>query len=242
MNAPGRIVAIGGGGFAANPPNLAIDRFLLGLTGTDAPRVGFVPTATGDAPAYLARFFAVYGGLGCRPSYLPLFSRTPDVAAWVRAQDLIFVGGGNTRSMLAVWAEWGLPDRLAEALAGGAVLAGQSAGAICWFEQGLTDSAAGALLPMRGLGLVPGSCCPHYDGEAERKPAFRRLIAEGRIAPGIAIDDGAAALYGKGRLERVLAWREGAAAYRVERGADGAREERIEPERLAPWAPTWPLG
>lgn len=241
MSATGPVVAIGGGGFAANPPNFAIDRYILGLARCPRPRVGFVATATGDAAAYVARFYSVYSGLDCRPGHLPLFARTPETARWVRDQDVIFVGGGNTRSMLAVWREWGLPAMLAEARSAGTVLAGQSAGAICWFAQGVTDSMADALRPMDCLGFLPGSCCPHYDGEAERKPAYRRLVAEGGIAPGIAIDDGAAAHYADGRLVRVLAWRAGAAAYRVTVGGGGAREERVEPERLEALEPDWPL-
>lgn len=242
MIAKGQIVAIGGGGFAANPPNLAIDRYLLGLARRKRPRVGFLATATGDDPKYVARFLAVYGGLECRPGHLPLFARTPDVRRWVREQDLVFVGGGNTRSLLAVWREWGLPELLAGALAAGTVLTGQSAGAICWFEQGLTDSWAGSLRPLECLGFLAGSCCPHYDGEPERKPAYRALVGTGRMSPGVAVDDGAAAHFVDGRLARVLSWRKGAAAYRVTAHGGAARERRLAVKRLAAFRPDWPLG
>jgi len=238
----GHIVAIGGGGFAADPPNLAIDRYLLSLARRTLPNVGFIATATGDLPAYVARFLAVYAGLDCRPSALPFFSHTPDVAAWVRDQDVIFAGGGNTRSMLAVWREWGLPDLLREAHAAGTVLAGQSAGAICWFEQGVTDSWAGPLQPLDCLGFLPGSCCPHYDGEAERKPAYRGFVRDATMRPGVAVDDGAAVHYTGGELARVLAWRENAAAWRVTPAGGEAREERLEPTRLEAFVPDWPVG
>jgi len=238
----GHIVAIGGGGFAADPPNLAIDRYLLSLARRARPNVGFLATATGDLPGYVARFLAVYAGLGCRPSALPLFTHTPDVAGWVRSQDVIFVGGGNTRSMLAVWREWGLPDLLREAHAAGTVLAGQSAGAICWFEQGVTDSWAGPLRPLDCLRFLPGSCCPHYDGEAERKPAYRGFVEGGTLTAGVAIDDGAAVHYMGGERARVLAWRENAGAWQVASAPGGVREERLEPEWLEPVTPDWPVG
>jgi len=236
------IVAIGGGGFAANPPDVAIDRYLLSLARRERPTVGFIPTATGDLPAYVARFMAVYGGLECRPSYLPLFTHAPDLEAWVRAQDVIFVGGGNTRSMLAVWRAWGLPELLRDAHAAGTVLAGQSAGAICWFAQGVTDSWAGSLRPLDCLGFLEGSCCPHYNGEKERRPAYRRFVGDGAITPGIAIDDGAAAHYVDGKLEKVLAWREDASAYRLAAAGGEAREERLDRRRLEPSPPDWPVG
>ncbi|MGH8274249.1 MAG: Type 1 glutamine amidotransferase-like domain-containing protein [Gammaproteobacteria bacterium] len=237
----GQIVAIGGGGFATDPPNFAIDNYLLSLTGIERPHVGFIPTATGDAPRYVARFLAVYGGLDCYTSYLPMFSRTAALDNWVRRQDLIFVGGGNTRSMLAVWREWGLPELLDEALRAGTVLAGQSAGAICWFEQGLTDSRADTLHPLDCLGFLPGSCCPHYDGEPERKPAYRGLIGDGQMRPGLAIDNGAAAHFVDGKLARVLAWREDAGACRVESHAGEAQEQSLETKPLTAFEPDWPV-
>ena len=120
--------------------------------------------------------------------------RTPELRDFVLEQDVIYVGGGNTRSMLAVWREWGLPELLREAWQAGSVLAGISAGALCWFEQGVTDSGADALYAIDGLGFLPGSCCPHYDGEADRRPGYRALLESGKIAPGLAIDDEAARL------------------------------------------------
>ena len=119
----GHIVAIGGGGFAGTPSNLAIDTYLLSLARCSRPRVGFIPTATGDDSHYVSIFLAAYSGLDCRPSYLPLFTNTPDLADWVLRQDVIFVGGGNTMSMLAVWKACGLDRLLVAALARGTVLA-----------------------------------------------------------------------------------------------------------------------
>ena len=209
------IIAIGGAAFSAEPRNLAIDRYILDQTKKDRPNVLFIPTATGDADPYIAKFYAVYASLDAKPLHLSLFQRTPDLRDVISAQDAIYVGGGNTKSMLAVWADWGLPDLLKQASASGTVLAGVSAGAICWFDQGVTDSWAGSLRPLDGLGFIPGSCCPHYDSEPERRPSYHALLAQGTIEPGIAIEDGVAAHYRSGRLERVVSSRERAWAYQV---------------------------
>ncbi|MEW5876432.1 MAG: peptidase E, partial [Candidatus Zixiibacteriota bacterium] len=164
----------------------------------------------------------------------PFFRRTPaDLRSYLLRQDVIYVGGGNTRSMLAVWREWGLPDILCEAWESGVVLAGRSAGAICWFQQGVTDSVADQLLPLDCLGFLTGSCCPHYDGEKDRRPSYHRLLLNGHIAPGIAIDDGVGVHFRGTAPCRVVTSRENATAYQV-RVEDGAvREEPlpIEVER-----------
>jgi dipeptidase E len=122
------------------PDNLTLDRYILAQARVPEPAVAFVPTASGDADASIVRFYTAFSGLPCRPSHLALFRRTPDLRSYLLAQDVIYVGGGNTKSMLAVWREWGLLELLREAWASGIVLAGISAGAICWFEQGVTDS------------------------------------------------------------------------------------------------------
>ena len=145
---------------------------------------------------------------------------------------MIYVGGGNVRSMLAVWREWGLPALLREAWQGGTVLAGISAGAICWFEQGVTDSRADALGPIDCLGLLPGSCCPHYDGEAERRPIYHAMLAEGRICAGIAIDDEAAVHFVGDRARHVVSARSGATAYRIETRGGEVSENPLDVEHL----------
>jgi peptidase E len=117
--------------------------------------------------------------------------------------------------MLAVWRDWGLTGILKDAYDAGIVLGGQSAGAICWFEQGVTDSWADRLRPLDCLGFLPGSCCPHYDGEAERRPAYHALLAQAQIRPGYAIDDRVAAHFKDGRLVRIVSKKAGATAYHV---------------------------
>jgi len=140
----------------------------------------------------------------------------------------VHVGGGNTRSMLAVWRDWGMDAILRDACAQGIVLCGSSAGAICWFEEGVTDSLAGDLTPMRCLGFLSGSACPHYDGEKERRPAYQRMVAGGAIGAGYACDDGAAVHFIDGKLGAAVAARPTARVYRVEPdGTGGAREREL---------------
>jgi peptidase E len=177
---PEQIIALGGGGFSMEPDNLALDRYILEQAGMKQPKVCFIGTASGDSSGYLANFYAAFSSLDARPSHLPLFKRTPDVKSLLLAQDVIYVGGGNTLSLLAVWRAWGLPEILKQAWQEGILLAGISTGAMCWFEQGLTDSYAGALRVKDCLGFLKGSFIPHYDGEAERRPAFHAFLLAGR--------------------------------------------------------------
>lgn len=193
---PPTIAALGGGGFWMEPDNPLLDDWLSSLTGVPEPSVCFVPTACGDRAERIAAFEGAFAGRA-RPSVLRLFAREiDDLRAFVLSRDLIYVGGGNTANMLAIWRVHGLDAILREAWAAGVVLAGLSAGSLCWYEAGVTDSFGKGLGPLRdGLGLVAGSHCPHYDGEARRRPVYRRLVAEGALPPGLALDDGVAALY-----------------------------------------------
>ena len=209
------IIAVGGAGFLTDPANVALEKYILDQAGTDRPRVLMIATARGDAVEYVAKCHAAFASLGARTQHLPLFDRTPELRAAILSQDVIYVGGGNTKSMLAVWRDWGLVEILREASSAGIVMSGQSAGAICWFEQGVTDSWADRLRPLDCVGLLDGSCCPHYDGEPERRPAYHALVKQGALKEGIAIDDRVAAHFKNGRLERVVSKRSGATAYHV---------------------------
>lgn len=227
MTGPPQIIALGGGGFSDEIERPALDRYVLNQVAAERPGICFIPTASGDAELYLLNFYRAFSRYDCRPSHLPLFGRTPALRETVMAQDVIYVGGGNTRSMLAVWREWGLDRLLREAWEAGILLAGISAGAICWFAQGVTDSAATGLGPLDGLALIEGSCCPHYSGDPERRPAYHRLIQHGEIAPGYALDDGAAVHLRGQELLRAVASRPAARVYRVEAGADGVVERPL---------------
>ncbi len=222
-----QIIAIGGGGFSeGSEPGL--DRYVLEHSRRASPRIGFVGTASGDSERYLLKFYARFAKLDCRPGHLPLFRRTPDLEAWILGQDVIYVGGGNTQSMLAVWEGWGLASLLRRAGEAGTILAGISAGAICWFESGVTDSASNRLSPMACLGFVPGSCCPHYSGERERRPNYERMVQSEEIQAGYGIDDGAAIHFVDGRARRVVAGCSTAHAYRVEKIGSDVRSEHLD--------------
>lgn len=208
-----QIIAIGGGGFYRDSENLALEKYVIQQTGVENPRITFVPTASGEPDHYLSSFYAAFLKLGCRPSVLTFFKRTPELRSFLLNQDVIYVGGGNTKTLLAVWRDWGVTEILREAWESGVVLTGVSAGAICWFEQGLTDSFSNELRPLDCLGFLPGSCCPHYDGEPQRRPSYHRLLASGEIAAGVAIEDWTAIHYRDTALHRVIASKRGARAY-----------------------------
>ncbi len=224
------IVAIGG--LLPDDGSLALFQYLLDLTGKPEPAIGFIPTASGDAPESLHRIRDLCAKLRCRLSDLPLFDRTPDLEEYVAAQDLILVGGGNTKSMLAVWREWGLPDILQRAWRNGKILAGWSAGAICWFDEGVTDSYADRLRRLDCLGFLPGSCCPHYTAEAERRPAYHEFIRTNQMKAGIALDDGGAVHFRGTDPWRVVAPSGTLGARKVCADTGGIREEPLVLERI----------
>jgi len=187
-----QIIAIGGGGFGRNPGNGKIEQYILNQSNSDSPKICFIPTATGDDESYKESYYSTMNRLNCVPTHLDFFKRTPDIEKLILEQDVIFVGGGNTKSMLAVWREWGLEKILKKAYLNGVIMSGVSAGAICWFEKGVTDSWAKELKVLDCLGFIQGNCCPHYDEEAERKPALSKFITNKKISNCYAIDGGCA--------------------------------------------------
>jgi dipeptidase E len=221
-----QIIAMGGGGFSMEPENPLLDDHVIAATGKPRPTICFLPTASGDAPDYLARFQQAFADRA-EPSVLGLFHReVADIEEYLCSHDAVYVGGGNTANMLAVWRAHGVDRALRAAHARGVVLAGLSAGAVCWFEAAVTDSFG----PLRGLsgglGLLPGSFCPHYDSEPERRPVYARLLSGG-LPPGYAADDGAAFHFIDGELQEVVASRPNARGYRVELVAGVVRETAL---------------
>lgn len=228
-----RIVALGGGGFSVDgDPRL--DDHVLALSGADRPRVLFVPTASGDSADYVARFRAAFPPERARASVLSLFARdVVDLDAHLLAQDVVYVGGGSTANLLAVWRLHGLDRALRAAYHAGIVLAGISAGMNCWFSASVTDSFGPGLAGLDdGLGFLPGSACPHHDGEPLRRPVYRRLVADG-FPGGYAADDDVALVFADEVLHEVVTTREGALAHRVER-RDGHVVEHPLPARPLP--------
>ena len=211
--------------------------YVLSLIGKARPRVCHIPTATGDAPATLVdHFYDLIPASRAERSHLSLFHRVvPDIHGLLLSQDVILVGGGNTANMLAVWRVHGVDQALRAAWDAGVVLCGGSAGSLCWFECGTTDSFdLNRLQPLRdGLGFLPGSHCPHYDGEQQRRPLYHRLISEG-FPPGYAIDDGAAVHFAGEQVAEVVTGRPGATAYRVELRDGRVVETPLEARLLGP--------
>ena len=187
-----QIIAIGGGGFGRNPNQRIIEKYIIDQSSESRPNVLFIPTASAEDKSYTVNFYSCFNGLDCNPSHLNLFQRTPRIEGLINKADIIYVGGGNTKSMLAVWKEWKLDKLLFKAYNKGTVLAGVSAGAICWFDTGITDSWASNLNYIDCLGILPGSCCPHYDSEKDRRPSVHKFIENEKIKSVYAIEDGAA--------------------------------------------------
>ncbi|WP_425957082.1 Type 1 glutamine amidotransferase-like domain-containing protein [Xylanimonas sp. McL0601] len=232
----GTILAFGGGGFSMSDDGAsALDDYLLDLTGRSRPRVCFVPTASGDADAYSQRFEAAFAGRA-ETSVLSLFCHQP----WgysdpkvLLEQDVVYVGGGSTANLLAVWRLHDLPEVLRDAAANGTILAGVSAGMNCWFEGSSTDSF-GPLAPLTdGLGFVPASACPHYLGEPGRREKYLGWVGAGVLGDGYAVDDYAAVLLRDGELVEAVAEKPGRPVFRVERRGDGAVELEVPVQTLA---------
>jgi dipeptidase E len=219
----GQIVALGGGGFSMEPDNPLLDDFILSLVPQTPAKICFIPTASADSPQYLVKFYRAFSGRAIAtdltifdPPAVPRCpSHTSEIASFVAAQDIFYVGGGNTANLLAVWRAHGVDRVLHEAWCAGKILCGISAGMICWFRDGLTDSF-GELAPLGdGLGFIEASACPHYDGEPERPAAYHQAISNGMVS-GYAADDGAALHFRGTELVEVVSSRENASAYRVE--------------------------
>jgi len=246
MERPRTIVAIGGGNFGTHPGN-ALDTFLLaratrGERAPGPPRVAYLPTAGGDQEGAIDMFRRQFLERRAVPTVVRLFQRQErDLASLLLAQDLVLVGGGNTANLRAVWAVHGVDAILAAAYARGVVLAGWSAGGLCWFESGITDSFHPTdLAPLTGLlGLLPGSFCPHYDSEPARRVTYHARVKDGSLGAGWAADDGVGLVFEEGRFTEAVTFLEGGAAWRVEpdpASPTGARETR-EVARFLPPAP-----
>jgi dipeptidase E len=213
-----QIVAFGGGGFSMEAGNPLLDDYVLELARErrERPRVCFLPTASGDADHYIVRFYRAFTSDRCEPSHVSLFRRdggTADPAAHLHEQDLVYVGGGNVISLLGVLRAHGLDGALHEAWKAGVVMAGLSAGSLCWFDEGVT-AYHGAPKRIAGMGFLPCSNSVHYDGERGRDRAYRRFLLDG-MPPGYAVEDGAALHFVGERLARVVASRPAARAYRM---------------------------
>ncbi len=228
------IFAMGGGGFTMEPNNPLLDDFVLSLARAGEPRILFLPTASGDTTAQINAFKARFSNRTCVAEHLSLFrlrESKRSLEETVLEQDIVYVGGGSMRNLLAIWQAHELADLLVEAWRGGTVLAGLSAGAMCWFEGGVTRSS-GPPEVIDGLGLLEGSLTVHADGEPERLPVWLAGVRDGTLVGGWALDDGVGLLFRGARLERVVSSRPGAGAQRVDAIAGELVRHRLEPELL----------
>ena len=219
------VLAIGGGGFVATERYGAqpgpLVQHALRLTGKEAPRVCALYTATGDDVARIAQWYACWSawGRGIRASHVAVLPmpNVDDLRAHLLSQDAVYVGGGSVAGLAVLWRLHGLDAVMREAHEAGVVLFGVSAGSLCWHTGGTTDSFGPELRAWTdGLGIVPGSNCPHYDSEARRRPLYQSLVADGTLQPGYAADDGVGLHYVRGQLHEAVSDREGASAYRVD--------------------------
>lgn len=218
---------MGGGGFLMEPDDPRMDDFILAKAGMDRPRVLFVPTASGDSPDMIERFHDALGDRAETAS-LSLFRREGDLRDQVLASQVVYVGGGNTANLIALWRLHGLDAILRDAAADGVILAGVSAGALCWFECGITDSFGAQLAPLHdGLGFLAGAFTPHYDGDPLRRPVLRARVADGTLPDAWAADDGCALVFEDGALVEAVTTRATSRAYRVTRAGEVAHAARL---------------
>jgi peptidase E len=238
----GTILALGGGGFTMGPGDPALDQLVLELAGGASPRILFLPTAGGDAAAQIAAFYGAFGDRPCRPQVLSLFrlhGTSTAIRDVVLEQDVVYVGGGSMRNMLAIWRAHGLDAILREAWEREIVLAGLSAGAMCWFEGGITMSA-GPPAVIEGLGFLHGSLSVHADGEPQRLPAFYDAVRSGELPGGWALDDGVGLVIEGGTVTRVVSSRPGATALRVDAVGGELVRSRAQPQLLGDGARSVP--
>lgn len=225
---------MGGGGFTMDERSPALDALVLELTGKTVPKLCFLPTASGDPREQITRFHERFGDWPCEPTILSLFHLgrdRVDPVAHLLEQDAIYIGGGSMRNMLAVWREHGVDAAMRSAWRSGAVLAGLSAGAMCWFEGGVSASG-GAPAVVRGLGLLEGSLSVHADSEPERLQVLHDAVASGTLPAGYAADDGAALVFSGTRLVECVGSHPAARVVRIEPNGDGGVRETPLPVRL----------
>ncbi len=228
-----QIIALGGGGFSMEPENPSLDNYILEQSDKKHPKICFIGTASGDSEGYIERFYTSFRNKNCIPNHLSLFKgHTAEIEAFLLEQDIIYVGGGNTKNMLLLWKAWGVDKMLKKAYAAGTILSGLSAGAICWFEEGLTDSIPNQLNKLDCLGILQGSNCPHFDGESERQNVYKDKIKSGEMKGGFACDDGVGLHFINEHLEAIISSRANAFAYQYNLKDKALSEEIIEPLRL----------
>lgn len=233
MSIRGDIICIGGDGIYQEEKVL-LDLYLLSQSKPN-PKICLLPTASADNRDYI-NFFMRHcnDNYICNPSFLSLFSpHTSDIESFLMEQDIIYVGGGNTKTMLGIWKEWELPKILKTACENGTILSGSSAGAVCWFDQCITDSIPGSFRPMDCLGFIYGSFSPHYNSQQDRRPAFHKELYSGNIKNGYACDEAVGIHFKNGEIYKVISSSlTNGLAYKLELMNKNAIETSINPENI----------
>jgi len=227
MSNIGKFLLLGGGGFSidADP---AMDRYLVQLVPKPRPSICFVPTASGDSENYCRRFREAFTSLGCDVHVLSLFKPlVADLRGFLEGMDIVFVGGGNTKNLLALWREWKLDEAILAASRAGTLVSGVSAGLICWFQEGITDSEYGPFKPLQGIGHLRGLAAPHFDSTLERQAVFEKRFAETAFDVGYGVPDGVAVEFEAGMFVRSVSARDGAGVHVYSRSGDGRVLRRL---------------
>jgi dipeptidase E len=224
-----KIIAIGGGGFThGSEPNL--DDFCLSETKCYRPRMAFIGTASDDDPLKIERFRTRFADVALSLVHLPMTLTAAQLARNLEQVDLVYVGGGDTEKMVNAWRRDGWADVLSKACQSGVILAGVSAGAVCWFDTYLFSSGKGIMRPLPGLGLIPMGACPHYSSERDRRAALHAAVNAETMPASVAIDDGVAVAFENGHPTRVCIAQEGAGAYMVWRSPQGTIQKTLSIE------------
>jgi peptidase E len=200
-----------------------------------SPRVCIVATAVGDSTEWLTAFYSAFGRAGWRPNHLALFPEpnVPDITEHLLAHDVVWVAGGSVANLLSLWRTHAVDEAMWTAWQAGVVLMGVSAGSVCWFVGGTTDSFGLPLRPVTdGLGFLPYSNSPHHDAEEQRRPAIHRLIADEALPDGYATDNGTGLVFEGTELVDCVAELEGVNAWRIARQLDGTVQESALPIRV----------
>ena len=227
----GRKLLIAGGGVRE-----AFIRYMADLTGKDRPRICYLPTASADRPSGIISWFQNCANLNVVPfvqeSFISSYRMDQSFEDVLLSMDGIVVSGGNTLNQQAIWKVQGIDLILKEAWDRGIVLGGASAGSLCWFEEGTTDSRPKEVTKIECLGFLKGSHSPHYDAEAARRPLYHKLIKSGELMPGYACDNDAGIYFEDNEVKRVVSTREEAKVYYVSKVGNDVVEKVMEPERI----------
>jgi dipeptidase E len=230
-----RILALGGHDFDRRAGNDAICDLIVELADSPRPRICLLPTASGDAEDQIARFRRAFGDRDCVPQVISLFrlAESPiDIRDELLSQDVIYAGGGSMLNLIAIWRAHGLDEILRDCWQQGVLIVGQSAGAMCWFQGGVTSSQGDPAVAS-GFGLLPGSACVHYLTEPVRRRSFLRAISSGELDAGLGLEDQTAALFEDSELVETIAARDGAEVWEVSaRDGNGATETELRSRRL----------